>query len=145
VIYLGVMLESSKLFNDALVDSILLEQKQANLVEQLVIARNAAEAASQAKTEFIANVSHEIRTPMNGIVGMAHLLAQGELSPQQREEVEIIRSSSDLLLALINDVLDVSKIEAGYLHLDIQAFDLKDDFSSHLGNLSFYNLYPLST
>ncbi|MBM5569975.1 MULTISPECIES: response regulator [Deefgea] len=126
VIYLGVMLKSSKLFNDALVDSILLEQKQANLVEQLVIARNAAEAASQAKTEFIANVSHEIRTPMNGIVGMAHLLAQGELSPQQREEVEIIRSSSDLLLALINDVLDVSKIEAGYLHLDIQAFDLKD-------------------
>ncbi|MGL4517475.1 MAG: response regulator [Shewanella sp.] len=126
VIYLGVMLKSAKLFNDALVDSILLEQKQANLVEQLVIARNAAEAASQAKTEFIANVSHEIRTPMNGIVGMANLLAQGELNVQQREEVEIIRSSSDLLLALINDVLDVSKIEAGYLHLDIQAFDLKN-------------------
>ena len=126
VIYLGVMLKSAKLFNDALVDSILLEQKQANLVEQLVIARNAAEAASQAKTEFIANVSHEIRTPMNGIVGMANLLAQGELNAQQREEVEIIRSSSDLLLALINDVLDVSKIEAGYLHLDIQAFDLKN-------------------
>ncbi|MGL6041243.1 MAG: response regulator, partial [Deefgea sp.] len=108
------------------VDSILLEQKQTNLVEQLLIARNAAEAASQAKTEFIANVSHEIRTPMNGIVGMANLLAQGELSIQQREEVEIIRSSSDLLLSLINDVLDVSKIEAGYLHLEIKAFDLKN-------------------
>jgi signal transduction histidine kinase/CheY-like chemotaxis protein len=126
VIYLGVMLKSAKLFNDALIDSILLEQKQANLVEQLVIARNAAEAASKAKTEFIANVSHEIRTPMNGIVGMANLLAQGDLNAQQCEEVEIIRSSSDLLLALINDVLDISKIEAGYLHLDIQAFDLKN-------------------
>ncbi len=126
IIYLGVMLKSSKLFNAALVDSVLLEQKQSNLVEQLLTLRNTAEAASQAKTEFIANVSHEIRTPMNGIVGMANLLAQGELSQQQREEVEIIQSSSDLLLSLVNDVLDVSKIEAGYLHLAIQAFDLKN-------------------
>jgi len=87
-------------------------------------ARSSAVAANLAKSQFIANVSHEIRTPLNGVLGMAQTLAAGDLSPLQRRQVDIIHSSGDVLLSILNDVLDFSKIEAGKLDLEATPFDL---------------------
>jgi len=87
-------------------------------------ARRAAVAANLAKSQFIANVSHEIRTPLNGVLGMAQILAAGDLSASQRQRVEIIHSSGEVLLSILNDVLDFSKIEAGKLVLEQTPFEL---------------------
>jgi signal transduction histidine kinase/ligand-binding sensor domain-containing protein/ActR/RegA family two-component response regulator len=91
---------------------------------QLQSAREAAESANQAKSEFLANVSHEMRTPMNGIIGMTELALATSFSPEQREYLHLAKVSADSLLIVINDILDYSKVEAGKLTLDPALFSL---------------------
>ena len=94
-----------------------LDARVRTRTEDLARATARAEHANQAKSEFLANMSHEIRTPMNGVIGMADLLLQDALDPRHRQRVETIRSSGQILIGLINNVLDMSKIEAGSLEI----------------------------
>ncbi|PWJ44712.1 response regulator [Sediminitomix flava] len=120
----GILVQS---FNE-----MLFEIQRQN--ESLVSAKEEAEMSAKAKQEFLANMSHEVRTPMNGIIGMSELLAETSLEEEQRKYLDIIKNSSKHLLVIINDILDVSKIESGKLTFEVGEIILKDVFNNLLAS-----------
>ena len=112
-------------FNHLLTKLDEREQALQRTLQELVEARDAANAANTLKSQFLANMSHEIRTPLNGVLAMAEVMSMGQMDDIQRERLEVIRQSGGLLLAVLNDVLDLSKIEAGKLTLLVDDFDLE--------------------
>ncbi|GAB6157746.1 hypothetical protein JCM39194_09460 [Desulfotomaculum varum] len=126
---MDVIMSIQPIYRDNIYDGILLMMvdvtEVAEAKRQAEQARLVAEQASRAKSEFLANMSHEIRTPMNGILGFAEVLLQQNLTPEQTESVKVIQQCGEQLLELINDVLDLSKIESGKLVLERTDFSLR--------------------
>ncbi len=123
------MIELEGLNKQLLQKSIALQNMQAanlNIMEDFRLAKNDAEMASLAKSQFLANMSHEIRTPLNAVLGFSELLIRSNLTEEQRKYLQTISSSGRLLLSIINDILDISKIEAGKFHLESIDFNIRE-------------------
>jgi signal transduction histidine kinase/CheY-like chemotaxis protein len=122
----GVAVEYSRTQDEIRTLNAELERRVRQRTADLLVARDAAEAASRAKGDFLANMSHEIRTPMNAILGLSHLAMHSGLTPRQHNYVQKVHASAESLLGILNDILDFSKIEAGKLDIETIAFDLAD-------------------
>lgn len=110
-----------------------LYQKEQDLIET----NRALRAATDAKSQFLANMSHEIRTPLNGILGMTSLVLDSALQPQQRENLEAVKSSAENLMTIVSDILDFSKVEAGMLHIEAVSFDFEELINSTCRSVGF--------
>lgn len=113
-------------FNDLLAELGAYDAHLKRAMNDLTVARDAADAANVMKSQFLANMSHEIRTPLNGVLGMAQVMAMNPLSEAQKDRLDVVQKSGATLLSVLNDLLDLSRIEAGQLELEQAPFDIKD-------------------
>ena len=126
MVYCSSLLVEGRFQNRHFWTSVVRNLQLEEHARELERARVVAEDATRAKSSFLANMSHEIRTPMNGVVGMAELLLDGPLEESKREHVVTLRHSAETLLRILDDILDISKIEAGKLSIEIVDFDLRE-------------------